>query len=349
MNSKGLRVWFDILTPKQLLFFEPMMNRMSENNRTMITTRDYREAVGLAKVRNVRMKIVGRHGGGTLIGKLRASASRIGELTEAVNKFKPDLTISFCSPEASRVAFGLGIKHVGFGNIPYYAAMMKLSVPMLDRLLVPKHIPKRKFTRFGISPSDIVQYNAMDEYVIVKNSSGNPRPPRLRLKKDKTILFRPYESQAGYAINVKFDMVGAIKAIADRLPEYNVVVLGRYVEQIDDLKRELDGKGTVLDRVVDSESILSITDVFVGSGGTMTTEAAMRGVPTVSYEGIPNPDEGYLVKKGMITRCTDYTKIPRVIEAVAAEDAKTRTARVKKFLGSMEDPYPSLEKVIESL
>ena len=33
---------------------------------------------------------------------------------------------------------------------------MKLSVPMLDKLLVPSHIPKGKFAMYGISPSDIV-------------------------------------------------------------------------------------------------------------------------------------------------------------------------------------------------
>ena len=30
---------------------------------------------------------------------------------------------------------------------------------------------------------------------------------------------------------------------------------------------------------------LAITDVFVGSGGTMTSESALRGIPTISYEG----------------------------------------------------------------
>ncbi len=349
MNPEGLGVWFDVLTPKQLLFFEPMIKRLSKKNKVMTTTRNYREATGLARVRGVRMRVVGKHGGESLLGKLRASAHRIGELAEIVSKFGPDLTISFCSPEASRVAFGLGIRHVGFGNVPHYTAMMKLSVPFLDRLLIPRHIPKREFTVFGMASSSIIQYDAMDEYVIVKNSSGNPPRLRLRLKKDKTVLFRPYEVQAAYASDVSFDTVGAIRSIADGLPDYNVVVLGRYAEQISDLKRELGDRAIVLDRVVDSEAIFAITDVFVGSGGTMTTEAAMRGMPTISYEGIPNADEKYLVRKGLVVRCSDYKKIPQAIDAVLAEDGRARTARVKRFLDSMEDPYCTLEDVIRSL
>ncbi len=349
MNPKNLSIWFDVLTPKQLLFFEPMIKRLSENNRVMTTTRDYREATGLAKVRGVRMKVVGKHGGESLLGKLRASAHRIGKLTEIVSRFGPDLTISFCSPEASRVAFGLGIRHVGFGNIPHYAAMMKLSMPMLDKLLVPHHIPKGRFARFGISRSDIVQYDAMDEYVIVKNSSGKPRKLRLCLKKEKTILFRPYEAQAAYASNVSFDTVGAVKTIANKFPDYNVVVLGRYTDQIRDLKRELGSRAVVLDKVVDSESIFAITDMFVGSGGTMTTEAVMRGIPTVSYEGIPNADEKYLVRKGLLRRCSDYRKIPQAINSTLAEDANARIVRVKKFLDTMENPYDKLVDVIRLL
>ena len=349
LNLEGLKVWFDVLTPKQLLFFEPMIRRLSEKNKIMTTTRDYREATGLARVRGVRMRVVGRHGGGSLVGKLRASAHRIVDLTEIASRFKPDLTVSFCSPEASRVAFGLGVRHVGFGNVPHYAAMMKLSVPMLDRLLVPKHIPKREFARFGIPVPNIVQYNAMDEYVIVKNSSGRPRPLRLRLKKDKTILFRPHETQAAYASGVSFNTTGAVKAIAESFPEYNVVVLGRYIEQIRDLKRELGNKAVVLDKVVDSEAIFAVTDVFVGSGGTMTSEAVMRGVPTISYEGIPNADERYLVGKGLVSRCNDYKKIPQAIEMVLAEDGDARKARIKRFLDAMEDPYDTLESTIRTL
>ena len=350
MKAAGIKVWFDIITPKDVLFFEPMVRRLSGKNQVMLTTRDYREAVGLAKVRGMRMRMVGRHGGSSLIGKLRASAQRVENLTKVVNGFGPDLAVSFCSPEASRVAFGLGIRHVAFSNVSHYAAMMRLSVPLLDKLLIPRHIPKSRFARFGISRSDIVQYDAMDESVIVKNSSGSPRRPRVRLARGKkTILFRPYENQAAYASGVTFDTAGAIRAMADGLPEYNVVVLGRYTEQIKEIRRELAGRATVLDSVVDSESIFSVTDVFVGSGGTMTSEAAMRGLPTISYEGIPNADEKYLVRRGLMRRCTDPRKLPGAVRRAAAEDAGERRARVRRFLDEMEDPYDALAKAIRSL
>ena len=349
MNIEGLNVWFDVLTPKEILFFGPMMRQLSKKNKVLVTTRDYSEINELAEMRGLHMRVVGKHGGGKLLGKLNASIGRMGELTGIASRFRPDLVISFCSPDASRVAFGLNVRHVGFCNAPHATAVMKLTVPLLDRLLIPKHIPKREFKVFGMEPSSIIQYNAMDEYVIVKNTAKNPHPLKLRLTKNKTILFRTYETQAAYADNASFDTVSAVRTIADAFPEYDVVVLGRYPGQNRSLKRDLHGAAVVLDRMVDNGAIFAITDVFVGSGGTMTSESALRGIPTISYEGIPNADEKYLVRKGLVTRCNDYKKIPQAVGAVMVEDDGARRARVKRFLDSMEDPYHTLEETIRSL
>ncbi len=348
--GKCLKIWFDVLTPKQLLFFEPMIKKLSKKNQILTTTRNYREASELAKIRKQHMKIVGKHGGNENFGKLYASVERMEKLVKIINRFKPDLTISFCSPDASRVAFGLGIKHIGFCNAPHSIAVMKLSVPLLTKLLIPKHIPKKEFEIFGINSSNIIQYNAMDEYIIIKNKSKKLQLPKLHLKKSRNILFRTYETQASYVKNLKeFDTINAIKVIANKFQNYNVIILGRYSEQIKKLNLELQGNVIVLDKVVDSEAIFSITDIFVGSGGTMTSEAALRGIPTISYDSVPNLDEKYLVKNGLIIRCKDYKKIPLVIKSVLEKDKKNIKNKAKKFLNAMEDPYRKLEFVIKSL
>ncbi len=349
MNPERIKIWFDVLTPKEILFFGPMIQQLSKKNKVLVTTRDYSEINELAKIRGLRMRVVGKHGGGKLLGKLNASIDRMGELAGIVSRFRPDLVISFCSPDASRVAFGLNIRHVGFCNTPHATAVMRLTVPLLDRLLIPKYIPKREFKVFGMEPSNIIRYNAMDEYVIVKNTAKNPHPLKLRLTKNRTILFRTYETQAAYAGNTSFDTVSAVRTIADGFPEYNVVVLGRYPGQNRNLKRDLDGAAIVLDRMVDNGTILAIADVFVGSGGTMTTECALRGIPTISYEAIPSTIEKYLVRKGLVTRCSDYRKIPLAIRSVLEEDEKARLRRAAKFLDAMEDPYNTLESAIMSL
>jgi len=115
-----LKIWIDFLTPKQLLFFESLIKKLSIKHELLCTSRDYREAKELVKIRKLDVVIVGRHGGGEKAGKLLANINRMNSLFKIIKKFNPELTLSFCSPDASRISFGLGINHIAFCNSPHH-------------------------------------------------------------------------------------------------------------------------------------------------------------------------------------------------------------------------------------
>src|SRR5437879_11960105 len=71
-------------------------------------------------------------------------------LYELIRKISPDITISFCSPEAARISYGFGIKHLAFSDSPHAEAVMRLSVPFVQKLLIPWIIPRNEFVRYGI-------------------------------------------------------------------------------------------------------------------------------------------------------------------------------------------------------
>ena len=51
-----MKIWFDVLTPKQVLFHESFVDRLKKKHHTVLcTTRDYREATELAKIRNFKV------------------------------------------------------------------------------------------------------------------------------------------------------------------------------------------------------------------------------------------------------------------------------------------------------
>jgi hypothetical protein len=316
-----LKIWIDFLTPKQLLFFESLIKKLSKKHDVLCTSRDYREANELAKIRKLKVKIIGKHGGGEKTGKLRANIERMNSLLKIIQKFNPELTLSFCSPDASRISFGLGIKHIAFCNAPHSEKVMRLTVPLVQKLLIPKHISKKEFTKYGISKKNIIHYNALDEYLIVKGKTFHNTVPKLHFEKKKTILFRTHEIQASYP-SKKVDTIGIIQKIALEFPDFNIIVLGRYQNEIKSLKRKLGKRIVVLDKVVDSGEILSLCDVFVGSGGTMTSEAVLRGIPTLSTNAVPNHDEKYLVKKGILPRAESANAIIKVIHKLLDSDKK---------------------------
>jgi len=168
---------------------------------------------------------------------------------------------------------------------------MRLSLPFAQKLLIPWVIPKSEFVRYGISKNDIIQYRAVDAAVIVRERSAST-PPAVNRDK-KTIVIRLEETAAAYALGKKSTSSDIIAEFAKKGERYNIIVLGRYRPQIEAVRREFGRQVTVMDKVVDGKSLLSVTDLFIGSGGTMTAEAALMGIPTISYDAIPNHIENH--------------------------------------------------------
>jgi len=310
-----LKIWFDILTPKQLLFFEPMIRRFQKKHKVLCTSRNYREVKNLAKIRKLNLIFVGKHGGSEKYDKLNASINRINKLAKIIKKNKPDIAVSFCSPEASRVAYGIGIKHISFSDSPHAEAVMRLSIPLVQKLLIPWVIPKKEFEKFGINKKNIIQYKAIDAASIALRI---PKKNKFSLtsKRKKTILVRVEEDQAAYSSKNTTKTIKIIKSLIKEFNNENILVLGRYGIQIQFLNRTFGKKIKILNKVVDGKALLSKIDVFVGSGGTMTAEAALLGVPTISYNAIPNLIESYLVKKKLVKRQTNTKQIVRTIKKI---------------------------------
>ena len=343
-----MKIWFDVLTPKQLLFFEPMIKRIKKNHTVLCTSRDYNQVTHLAKIRGLKLIIIGKHGGSKRHDKLNASLHRAKSLSLRIKEFSPDITVSFCSPEAARVSYGLGIDHICFSDSPHATAVMRLVIPLVQKLLIPWVIPKKEFTKFGIDTKDIISYRAIDAAIIAKRKISEKNKPRNKKNRKKIILVRVEEEYASYSTK-KRPAIPIIKEIIKNFPNEEVVVMGRYTPQVRRLEQVFDKKIRVLSKIVDSKILLKKTDIFIGSGGTMTAEAALLGIPTVSYNAIPNIIETYLVKKKLVKRETNPQRIVNSIKKILESSNLEIKKRSKKMLNSMEDPYPILVKTMKSV
>jgi len=322
-----------------------MIRQFQKNYHVICTSRNYREVTKLAKLRKSNLIFVGKHGGAEKYDKLNASTNRINQLSKIINNHLPDIAVSFCSPEASRVAYGLGIKHIAFSDSPHAEAVMRLSVPLVQKLLIPWVIPKKEFIRFGIDKKNILQYKGIDAAPIAKRSLGQ----KIKLpfnNKRKTILIRVEEDQAAYSAKNTKKTVMIIKSIIKEFSNENILVLGRYGSQIQFLNRTFGKKIKILNKVIDGKMLLSNVDVFVGSGGTMTAEAALLGIPTISYNAVPNLIESYLVKNKLVKRETNLKQLVRSIRKFISSSNIDYKKRAKRALNSMEDPYTKLVKAI---
>ena len=329
------------------MFFEYFIQKLQKQHKILCTSRKYEQVNGIRKFGSINPIIIGKHGGKNNVNKLLASLDRSKLLTKKIEKNDPDLLISFCSPEASRVAFGLGIPHIAFSDSPHANAVMRLALPYATKLLTPWIIPKKDFEGFGIDNKNIINYRTIDAAVIIKNYKKN-KQKKSNLR--KMILIRPEESEAAY-ITKKSKTVKIIKKIIEKFPDEQKIVLSRYKEQTIKLKKIFGVSICLLSKPVSGKELLNNVDCFIGSGGTMTAESGLLGIPTVSFNAIPNRIEDFLVKKRIIVRSENPDRISREIYQSLnnPQIIKKRKENARKLVMSFEDPYQVLLKTIRTL
>jgi len=308
----------------------------NSGHEVLCTSRQYREAVELARIKKLDLVVVGSHGGADRYDKLRQSASRTLELAEVVKRFGPDVAITFSSPEGARVAYGLGIRHIGFNDSPHAQAVARLTVPLMSRLLCPWVIPYSAWTGYGIAKKNIVRYRALDPAAWLKHEETSEVEHG-----KKTILLRLEESKASYIADTK---LGTAKMIDDFVNEMwqstSIVALCRYQDQIAEVQARYGSRVQVLKDVVDGTALVKSSQLFVGAGGTMTAEAALLGKPTISIAPLQFYVEKYLLKSGLVKRAANSKALVKLGRKMISDERyrQVQKKRAARILAGMEDP-----------
>lgn len=343
-----MKVWLDILTPKQANFLGGLHNRLvSKGFKTVLTTRVYREVNEQLELKRLGAVQVGRHGGREIKDKLLESSKRISALTTLMVEQMPDVAISFSSPEAARVAFGLKIPHYCVSDSPHADAVCRLTIPLSKMLFTPWVIPRNAWARYGMAARDIVRYRALDPMAWLPTYPNRvSRPDDLRLDVGRPIIVvRTPEEFAAYLTDRSSDSASRLGNIIERIleldPSSQVVVLPRYDVQLESLKNRFGSHVVVPEHVIDAVPLLRAASVFVGGGGTMTAEAAMLGVPTISYyPGDATYVERFLISQGLAKRILDPIRIAKLAVAISKSKELHEFYRKKsaKLVEGMEDP-----------
>lgn len=348
-----MRIWVDVITPKQALFFQPLVEEIRrQGHEVLATSRHYREVKALAKQIGFELSFVGAHGGANRYDKLVASSARTTQLAGLVQGYAPDRAISFSSPECARVAFGLAVPHICVSDSPHAENVARLTIPLSTLLVSPWIIPYSDWTRYGISKSQIERYHALDPAAWLKRRSRGLRasPADFGLDKGrKTIVVRLEERFASYLLGKDMTISEKIlDLLAERFSQNNVVILGRYEEQIEAVRKRVGHRLTVPERIIDGGRLLVIADIFVGMGGTMTAEACLMGVPALSaYPGDSLRVEQYLVSQKLLVKPRTLHGFEDTLrKLLEGEDRAKLAQRASRLLAAMEDPVAMIKKLL---
>jgi len=124
----------------------------------------------------------------------------------------------------------------------------------------------------------------------------------------------------------------------------------RYGQQAPVLQRRFGRRVLVLERTIDAASLLSETDVFIGSGGTMTMEAALLGVCAISCFPGPKPLYiSYLESKHLVTTMKSPAAIAKETINILRNDIRRQSQRERgqRLLSWMEDPTTKIDETIK--
>jgi predicted glycosyltransferase len=342
------RVWIDVLTPKQVLFFTPLVEELNAMGcEVLATSRRYREIGPIAKAQGLDLVFVGERGGSTKADQLEAATRRQALMIPRIARFSPHISLSVASGVCARIAFGFGFKHVAVNDSPHSEVAGRLSLPLTHHLFCPWIIPYSAWSKFGVPRSEITRYHALDPAAWLKRKARRGSVPRLNRKR-KTVVVRLEENYAPYMTGSKKNWNDLIlRSLIDSSWDVNLVALCRYEDQLQRVRERFGEDLIVPVTAVDGRSLLEETDAFVGMGGTMTTESALMGVPTISAFQGSLLSEAYLTSVGLLRKVREPVRVAGLVKEFLDGDRKKATSKkARRILNAMEDPIPKIARYL---
>jgi len=337
-----MRIWFDVITPKQARLMTSIANYLKADY--LMTCKGLSETVRLLGKLGASYLVIGRYSSRDLRDKLLAYAERVSSLAELASQYDPDFLISFSSPEAVRVAFGLSIKSITLNDTPHAYHVARLTFPLSWRVVYPRAVPDQEILKLGASRCSLVPYDGVDEVAWVKDFITRHSPK----EREFVVFIRPEETGASYLLG-KGDSISL--RLIDSILEAGakVLVKPRYESQVGYLRRSYGNRIIILHEPVDTLALFSRVSLVVTGGGTMARESALLGTPSISTFPLKvrlHVNE-YLAKRGFpIWRVYNLDEGRKLVSSIL-RDPDRFVVDTRGMLEDLEDPRSVIRRLID--
>lgn len=306
-----MRVWVDCTAAAHPLVLRPIIERLRERGHEVeITTREYGQTIGILERLRLDHTVVGRHGGGSTVGKGAALGRRSGALLRWARARRFDLGLAHGSVDLAVVARMLRVPSAQMQDYEFAGLQRQLAFRAARRVLVPDAIPVSAMRRAGAAPRKLVRYPGLKEDYYL--AGFQPVPAVLaelgldalgvradRLDERVLVVVRPPpETSAYHADNPLYERV------LDRLAADQrtiAVLVPRTDRQGEAARGREEPRLIVPDRAIDAQSLIAYADVVVSAGGTMNREAVALGTPVYTiFAGRMGAVDRRLIADGLL-------------------------------------------------
>ena len=334
-----MKVWIDLTNSPHVNFFADMIRDLDREHDLLLTCRPLANTIELLEMNGFPHHVVGRHYGQSKLKKASGFLVRIWQLRSFLKTREVDVAIShssFYSPVVSRL---LGIPCI-YLNDNEHAAGNRISFLFADCIMVPEFLSIEKVKSQGAKPSKIIQYPGVKEGVYLWNySPAEQCTLQLPDRGNRRVIFvRPEPWTAQYYKGERNFMDPLLLRLKE---EFKIVLLPRGKAQDDYYRQERFEGITVPDGSISLQEIMAVCDLFIGAGGTMTREAAVLGIPTISiYQDELLDVDNYLIDKGFMVHQPNLD----ADFVVRFFDASSRQAPDTELLAKGRQAYELIKK-----
>jgi predicted glycosyltransferase len=319
-----VRVWIDLTASAHVLVFRPLIKLLRERGAEVeLTARDYAQTLQLLELHGLDADVIGKHGGRSRLGKLRAMQRRLRELRQWAKRRSFDIALAHGSHELTMTARRLGIPSSTTFDYEFAWLQHQLGCHAATKVVVPDAIPPERLARYGARPPKLLQYPGLkEEYYLSDFEPDRSVLEGLELRKVLVVLRPPpdvslYHRHSNPLFPQTVDFLGTHDDV-------QAVVLPRTEEQRE-FVRGLELPSLIIpERAMDAQSLIALSDLVVSAGGTMNREAAALGVPVwTTYGGRLGGVDEELIRQGRLKPLTD----PRALELKKRNGGPTERVR----------------------
>jgi len=279
-----MRIWFDADNGPHVLVMKPLAEELTRRGHTVkFTARDRANTCELLDMYGFEYEKVGGPIGKSTVKKVIGTIKRATQLKKAMKKWKAD------------ISFGHGSR-----SLPIASKLLKVpSITMYDyewvsptifnkfctKIMLPDAITKERAAEAGIDLNKVESYPGFKENLYLHDIQPDPQIAKeLNLKADKIkVLLRPPATTAHYHNPDAEEILNALlKKLLTNL-EVQLIWIPRTEDQNELIKGNHKAEVIMPTRVYSGPQLILAMDMIIGGGGTMTREAAILGVPSVSF------------------------------------------------------------------
>ena len=314
-----MKIWIDITNTPHVNTLMPIIRHLvAQGHELIYTARDFSETLPLLAKHGIKPIVYGKYKGKSRVKKVMGLLHRMWMLLFDLPKF--DLALSLGGNYTSAIAWLRGKQSIVFSDNDI--SFKFFSFAMGSYFIFPFYFKYQKIQKkYRIKDSQIRTFHGFKEDIYIADFQPDAEFLK-QLPFTEFITIRPENLKASY---VPKDSTTIVPKLFEVFRDENILFLPRYEEE----KKMAEGYDNIWypDRPLSGLDVCYYTKAMLTGAGTFAREAALLGVPAVSFF----PSEVFLT-------------VDEVMQEMGIEFKSRNAEEIRKYVKAAEKKPASTER-----